>query len=167
MSFHEKSAWACLVALGVVYVPYFLVVLRSPLAGLGLFWLATAGLAAILVVFHTVNALATKSIRSRGDVPPTDELDQSIELRAAKWAGFALSFAVVTWILFAMYATPAIGGREWEQAKQAGTDLSPAHFSIPALTALAAVHWLFAGFVVANVVYYGGIVVRYRSIAGA
>lgn len=168
MSFHEKSAWACLVAIGVVYVPYFTVVLRFPMAALGLFWLATAGLMAILVVFHTVNAIVTKSIRSSGKVPPVDELDQRIELRAAKWAGFVLSVEVLTWILIAMYSAPVIGGgNALEQVKLAGTEMSLSHFSIPVFTAMVAVHWLFAGFVVANVAYYGGIVLRYRRIAGA
>ena len=165
MSFHEKSAWACLVGIGVVYIPYFTVVLRFPMAALGLFWLSAIGLVAILVVFHTVNAIATKSIRSHGEVPPFDELDQRIELKAAKWAGFVLSVAVVTWILIAMYSAPVIGGSALEQAKLAGSEISPLHFSIPMFSAMVAVHWLFAGFVIANVAYYGGIVLGYRRIA--
>ena len=47
MSFHEKSAWACLVGIGVVYVPYFTVVLRFPMAALGLFGLSAIAIVAI------------------------------------------------------------------------------------------------------------------------
>jgi hypothetical protein len=159
MSFHEKSAWACVVAIGIVYVPYFSVVMSSPMSAMALFWLAAAGLVAILVAFHTVNALATKSIRVTGDTPPVDELDQRIELKASKWAGFVLSVAVITWIVFAMYTAPVIG--------VSASELSATQISIPISSVLIAVHWLFAGFVVANVTYYGGIVMRYRRIAGA
>jgi hypothetical protein len=35
------------------------------------------------------------------------------------------------------------------------------------MNAMGAVHWLFAGFVIANVAYYGGIVVGYRRLACA
>jgi hypothetical protein len=167
MSFHEKSAWVCLVSIGLVYIPYFGVVLRLPMAALGLFWVATAGLVALLTIFHLANAIATRSIRATGDVPPLDELDQRIELRAAKWSGFTLACAVITWVLIAMYSMPVIGGEAYEQAKATGIQVSPASFSIPVLTAMLAVHWLFVGFVLANIAYYGGIVFGYRRLAGA
>jgi hypothetical protein len=167
MSFHEKSAWACLVGICLVYVPYFSVVLRFPMAALGLFWLSAIGLVAILVVFHAVNAIATKSIRSLGEVPPIDELDQRIEQKAAKWAGFVLSVGVMTWILITMYSEPVIGGSALEQAKLAGYEISPMHYSIHVFSAIVAIHWLFAGFVIANVAYYGGIVLGYRRLASA
>lgn len=167
MSFHEKSAWACLVGIGVVYVPYFTVVLRFPMAALGLFWLSAIALVAILIVFHAVNAIATKSIRSHGEVPPVDELDQCIELKAAKWAGFVLSIAVVAWIFIAMYSAPVIGGSAAAQGKLAGNDNSTLNLAIPVISAMVAVQWLFAGFVIANMTYYGGIVLGYRRIASA
>lgn len=167
MSFHEKSAWACLVGIVVVYVPYFTVVLRFPMAALGLFWLAAIVLSAVLVVFHIVNAIATKSIRTRGEVPPVDELDHSIELNASKWAGFVLSLSVVTWILIATYSMLLVGGTALEQAKLAGSEISTSAFSVSVFSAMVAIHWLFAGFVSANVVYYGGIIWGYRRIAGA
>jgi hypothetical protein len=167
MSFHEKSAWACLVGIGVVYVPYFTVVLRFPMAALGLFGLSAIALVVILVVFHTVNAIATKSIRSHGEAPPVDELDQRIELKAAKWAGFVLSIAVLSWIIIAMYSAPVIGASAAEQGKLAGNEISGLNFAIPVFSAMVAVHWLFAGFVIANMAYYGGIVLGYRRIASA
>ena len=100
-------------------VPYFTVVLRFPMAALGLFGLSAIALVAILVVFHTVNAIATKSIRSHGEAPPVYELDQRIELKAAKWAGFVLSIAVLSWITIAMYSAPVISARAAEQGKLA------------------------------------------------
>lgn len=165
MSFHEKSAWACLVGIGVVYVPYFSVVLSSPMAALGLFGLSAIALVSILVVFHAVNAIVTKSIRSSGEAPPVDELEQLIELKAAKWAGFVLSIAVLTWIMIAMYSATVIGGGVAEQAKLAGNEISNLNFAIPVFSAMVAIHWLFAAFVIANVAYFGGIVLGYRRIA--
>ena len=153
MSFHEKSAWACVVSIGLVYVPYFVMVFRYPMAALGLIWVSAFGLAALLSVFHIANAIATRSIRTTGNVPPIDELDRRVELNAAKWAGLTLAFAVFTWILVAMYTIPVIGGR-------AGA----IQFAVPVFTAMTAVHWLFAGFVLSNVTYYGGIAIGYRRL---
>ena len=150
MSFHEKSAWACLAAIGGVYGPYFYLAWRYPPAALGVFWISALAVAGILVAFHVVNALATRSIRTTGRVPPVDELDRSIELAAARWSGLVLAFAVFTWILFAMYLLPA------------GVARGAADTAAP--TIVAAVQWLFAGFVLANLVYYGGIVVGYRRL---
>jgi hypothetical protein len=160
MSFHEKSAWACLISICLAYVPYFVLVFRLPMAAMGLFWVSALGLAALLAVFHVVNAIATRSIRATGEVPPVDELDQKIEWKAAKWAGLILSFAVLTWILVTMYSIPMIASNVLAQT-------AASSHAIPIFTAMAAVQWLFAGFVFANVVYYGGIVFRYRRLASA
>jgi hypothetical protein len=167
MSFHEKSALACFISICLVYVPYFVLVFRFPMAALGLLWVSAVGLVTLLTGFHIVNALATRSIRTSGDVPPVDELDQRIELKAAKWAGFILAFAVMTWILVAMYALPGLGNSMLDQTQATGNGGSLARYAIPMVTAMTAVHWLFAGFVLANIVYYGGIVFGYRRIASA
>jgi len=151
MSFHEKSAWACLVLIIGVYMPYFVAVFRQPMAAVGLFVAAAVGLAVLLTVFHVVNALATRTIRATGRVPPADELDRHIELSASKWAGLVLAFAVMSWILFAMYALPFAG--------------VPEPGVVPLARAMTAIQWLFAGFVFANVAYYAGIVVGYRRMA--
>lgn len=116
-------------------------------------------------MFHAVNAIVTKSIRSSGEAPPVDELEQLIELKAAKWAGFVLSIAVLTWIMIAMYSATVIGGGVAEQAKLAGNEISNLNFAIPVFSAMVAIHWLFAAFVIANVAYFGGIVLGYRRIA--
>jgi hypothetical protein len=167
MSFHEKSALACLISIGFVYVPYFVFVFRFPMATLGLFWVSAIGLVALLTAFHIVNAIATRSIRTTGEIPPVDELDHKIELKAAKWAGFILAFAVVTWILVAMYSIPVIGNRILEQEQATSSEVSPSSYAIPMFTAMVAVNWLFAGFVFANIAYYGGIVFGYRRVASA
>jgi hypothetical protein len=155
MSFHEKSAWACLISLAVVYVPYFFLVLRFPMAAIGLFWVSVFVLAVLLAAFHTVNAVATRSIRTTGVVPPVDELDERIELQAAKWAGLILGIAILAWILIAMYPILGIGTGEGRTATH----------TVSMFAAMAAVQWLFAAFVLANAVYYGAIVFRYRRLA--
>ncbi len=150
MSFHEKSAWACLVLIIGVYTPYFVVVFRYPMAALGLFVVSAVGLAVLLTAFHVVNALATRTIRATGQAPPADELDRCIELHASKWAGVVLAFAVMSWILIVMYAILLVGGFELVAVAPAG--------------AMFATQSLFAGFVLANIAYYGGIVVGYRRM---
>jgi hypothetical protein len=167
MGFSEKSALACVISICAVYIPYFAIVLYFPMAALGLFWVSVVGLVVLLAAFHFAIALATRSIRRTGNVPPADELDQKIRHTAANWAGFVLAFAVLTWILIAMYSLPVIGAGVFEHAKSTGSELSASNFAVPVFTAMAAVHWLFAGFVFANVVYYGGIVVGYRRVARA
>lgn len=167
MSFHEKSAWACVTGICLVYVPYFVLVFRHPMAALGLMWLSVIGLAALLAAFHIAIALATRSVRATGDTPPVDELDQKIELTASKWASLVLGFAVLTWILVAMYSMPLVGAGAFESSRAATGEALPSTFAIPVFTAMTAVHWLFAGFVVANLAYYGGIVIGYRRLAGA
>jgi len=167
MSFHEKSAWACLISISLAYVPYFVFVFRFPMAALGLFWVSAIVLVALLVVFHIVNAIATRSIRITGAVPPVDELDQKIELHAAKWAGLILAIVVLTWILLAMYSIPVIGHSLLEQTNVTRGAVFSSSRAIPMFAAMAAVHWLFAGFVFANAAYYGGIVFRYRRLASA
>jgi hypothetical protein len=154
MSFHEKNAWACLIAIVVVFVPYFLIVFQYPMAFVGWLVLAVIGLSVLLAVFHIVNALATRSIRQRGDTPAQDELDRLIELRAAKLSGIVLAVVVVVWSLSAMFGVPTIAGE--------GTASS--QFAIPIMQVMIAIHLLFAGFVVANLAYYGSIVAGYRRL---
>ncbi|KPL90132.1 hypothetical protein [Herpetosiphon geysericola] len=158
MSFHEKSAWASLLAIGVVFTPYLVVVLRQPLA-FGILIVAVIALVLILTGFHIVNAISSKLIRERGVTPPIDELDRMIELRAAKYAGFVLACAVLTWCLFALVFVSAWG------VSAGGEPSNLAEFRVPVTQALTAVHWLFASFVLANCVYYASIVVGYRKLA--
>jgi hypothetical protein len=167
MGYQEKSAATCLISICLVYLPYFAFSFRFPMAGLGLIWLSVIGMVVMLVGFHVVIAVATRSMRRSGAAPVIDELDEKIQLTAAKWASLILAFAVLTWVFVAMYSIPVIGAGVFENAKATGRGGLASDFAIPVVTAMAAVHWLFAGFVFANAVYYGGIVVGYRRFAGA
>lgn len=164
MSFHEKSAWACLVSIVLVFVPYLAIVLQQPLA-FGLLAVAVIILAVILTAFHIVNAIVTRSIRETGDTPPHDELDRMIELRASKRAGVVLAVAVMGWCLGAMVLAPALASDALGSGATA--DIAPAlsQLRVPVSQALIAIHLLFAGFIIANTVYYGSIVASYRRLA--
>lgn len=165
MSFHEKSAWACLLGILLVFVPYFYVVFQYPLAFVGLFAVAVAALCLFLIVFHTLNAIMSPSIRKSGDAPKRDELDRMIELQAAKISGIVLGVVVIAWCLLAMLGGPILGIRQIAAAKAATDSLAtPEQFAIPLGSALMAIHTMFAGFVVANLVYYGSLIVGYRRL---
>jgi hypothetical protein len=167
MGFQEKSAWACLVSIVVVFVPYFGYVLRSPMsyvAYVGLFVLAVVVQIVLLVGFHTVNAIFSPDMRRTGTPPPADELDRMIELRAAKISGAILGVVVICWCLGAMVYFPAQGVLAVAEADRSAAVIDARDFAVPVSSAVLAVHWLFGGFVIANVVYYGLIAWGYRRI---
>ncbi len=165
MSFHEKSAWACMCSIVLAFVPYFWIVFRFPMAFVGVFVLAVMVLVALLVAFHVVNSMATASIRNTGDVPSPDELDRLIELRAAKLSGIVLATIVIIWSLVVMFGVPAVGVAEISNENAAGMSVESSDFAIPVTQALFWVHLLFAGFVVANLTYYGSVIAGYRGMA--
>ncbi len=165
MSYHEKNAWACLVSLLAVFVPYFLYVYQNPFAFFGLFVFAVIVLVGMLVVFHIVNAMVSPTIRQTGDTPLLDERDQKIETWSAKISGWVLGFMVLIWCLNAMYGIPIVASMQI--AKQPGSitiDSAMNDFSIPAIQALFWVHTLFAAFVVSNLTYYSMIILGYRRL---
>lgn len=164
MSFHEKAAWACVISILGVYVPYFWMVFQHPMA-FGLFVVAAIVLTLLLTAFHAVNALATRSIRKTGDVPPLDELDRTIELRASKLAGTVLGAAVIVWCMFAMFKVLSVGVVEVVPEGVSGDAVTRSGIVVPVMLALTAIHALFAGFVIANIVYYGSIITGYRRMA--
>lgn len=164
MGYQEKNAWACGCSILVVFTPYFWLVFRYPMAHVALFALAVFGLAAILAGFHIVNALATASIRESGDVPPPDELDRMIELRAAKLAGIVLSIVVLSWSIAAMVGVP-VQGVISNAAEASQGAVTGSAFAIQVTKAMLWIHLLFAGFVISNVAYYGTIVAGYRRLA--
>lgn len=166
MGFQEKSAWACLLGTALVFTPYFVIVFRSPAAFVGLFVLALIVQVIFMAVFHTINSIMSRSIRKTGDAPPRDELDRMIELRAAKISGVILGTVVISWCIIAMFSAPGMAVQEIALAKALdGAEMSTTQFAIPLANVLLAVHMLFAGFVMANLVYYGSIVVSYRRLA--
>ena len=176
MSFHEKSAWACLGAILLVYIPFFLLVFSTPgyPVVVGAFVGSVVAMVAILVTVHIVFAISSKRIRETGDVPPLDEMEVGIELRAMKIASFLLASIVILWCIVAYVGIPVSGITDLvQQATAAAADPETAEAFAPNPSiegllpvsghdALFAVHVLFAGFVLANVVYYASIVTGYR-----
>ena len=161
MGFHEKSALACLVSILMVYSPYFWMVYQYPMAGLGLFIVAAIALIVLLTVFLIVNALATRSMRKSGDSPQMDELDRIIELQAAKVSGLVLALVVIGWCIVTMYG--AVGASISTSETVSPSSVEPILvFSL--IDALTGIHTLFAGFVIANITYYGRIVFGYRRL---
>jgi hypothetical protein len=162
MSFHEKSAWVNLLVITGIFVPYFIFVFQQPLAFLGLLTIAVILQVALLVGFHIINALVTKSIRKRGETPPPDEMERLVELRAAKFAGFVLAFVVMSWFIIAAFGAPILGVTALVNF---GTSAAgPDSLSIPLLPILTAIHLLFAGFVLSNIAYYGAIIAGFRKL---
>ena len=160
MTFFEKNAWACLVSLMVVFIPYFIFVFLNPVAFVGLFILAVVLISVLMTVFHIVNAVATPQIRKTGDTPRADERDTQIELWSSKIAGIVLAVAVVFWCIGGMF------GISFEAISGVSKSTNPVNslndLTIPAVKSLLGVHILFAGFVFANVVYYASMIVGYR-----
>ena len=165
MNFHEKNAWACGAADCLVYIPYFSIVLRNPMAFDGLFIIAVGWLIVILVGFHVANAIATPAIRETGSSPVPDELDRIIELRAAKLSGIVLTAVVVIWSIVALFGMPGLGVGEMVMENSAEMAAISSDFAVPVTQAVFWIHLLFAGLVIANVTYYGSIVVAYRRLA--
>jgi flagellar biosynthesis protein FliQ len=163
MNFHEKSAWACLVSILVVYTPYFWTVFQRPMATVGLFVTAVIILAVLLTGFHIANALAARSIRDTVTTPPHDELDRIIELKSAKLSGTVLAFIVIVWCISAVYTVLGVSGIS--HAETLDKPLTSLTLFVPAIIALTGIHALFAGFVIANITYYGSIVASYRRMA--
>lgn len=97
MSFREKSAWAYLVSIGAVYVPYFTFIFKLALAGelsllrmTGAFIVATLALIVLSAVYQIV-------IRIRTRAEAKDERDIAIESRAFRSAHWTL--VVLLWLL--------------------------------------------------------------------
>ena len=164
MGYQERNAWACGCSIFVVFTPYFWFVLGNPMAYVALFAIAVSGLVALLIGFHIVNSIATASIRKSGDVPVPDELDRTIELRAAKLAGILLATAVLSWSIAAMVGVPTAGVASIAAAN-ADRAVTASDFAIEVPEAMRWIHILFAGFVISNVAYYGAIVFGYRRLA--
>ena len=164
MGYKERSAWACLWSIIVVFTPYFGFVFNYPMAYVALFATAVVGLVALLIGFHIVNSIATASIRRAGDVPVPDELDRTIELRAAKLAGIILAAAVLGWSIAAMVGVPAAAVSNIAPTN-ADRVVTASDFAVAVPEVMRWIHTLFAGFVISNVTYYGAIVIGYRRLA--
>lgn len=164
MGFREKNAWICGLSILTVFAPYFYFVFQNPAAHTALFLVTAASLVLLQSGFHTINAMATKSIRESGECPGLDELDKLIELRASKWAGCVLAASVLIWFMAAMMNSPAEAMPE-PLARQTNPRLSESVILIPVTNAMFWVQLLFAGFVLSNLVYYAKIVAAYRGLS--
>ncbi len=112
ISFREKSAWATLTSLLIVYVPYFTYVFL--LASRGQLTVGTAlGVFVLGVFFETIVAIiAHIAISIRARVEPMDERDAAIQAKAFKNAYFVLTFGIFFAAMFVtmvglMHAAPA------------------------------------------------------------
>lgn len=103
----------------------------------------------------------TASVRKRGDVPPQDELEKLIELRAAKLSGLVMAVLVMGWYLVAAFGMPLFATSAGNNMEGSSVLLQP---SIPVSHAMTALNILFAGLVAANIVYYGAIIAGYRRL---
>ena len=94
MSFHEKSLWASLIAVSLVYGGYFISIIPNllerehyPVAAA---WPAMIGLTIFIVVVQIVLQL-TAAVVSPGTVnDPEDERDKMIDLKAGRYSGVIL-----------------------------------------------------------------------------
>ncbi|MDB4371110.1 hypothetical protein N9Z44_03315 [Mariniblastus sp.] len=152
-------------AIFVVFAPYFYFSLQYPIEHVSVFFIAVIALVILLSVFHTINAIATKSIREARDAPQADELDAVIELRASKGSGVILMALVLVWCLVAMWSVPveAVSNTVIQQEDSASTD--ELGFAITSAEALLWINLLFAGFVVSNLTYYGKRIASYRGLS--
>ena len=167
MGFREKNAWICVVSILFVFTPYFYFSLQYPLEHLPIFFMTVLGLVFLLVVFHTINAIGTKSIRDSGNAPQLDELDKFIELQASKWGGIVLATLVLSWSVIAMVSIPAETLSELSNASSSrlAAAFEELDFKVSASQASFGINLLFAGFVFSSLVYYVKIIASYRGIS--
>lgn len=160
MAIHERSAWVSIGAILALYIPYFMDVNAHPMESLYRFWGVGIGIAVIMALFHTIDAII-HVIQKRSDAMQlVDELDQAIHHNATAVSGGLLAVVVVAWVIGMMYALPVLGVSVVETTSE-GIDTYIA-WSIPQM--MRAVQWLFAGFVLSNLVFYGMVIVQYRRL---
>lgn len=147
MSFREKSAWASLISLLIVYLVYFSIVFSGVSTRVALATLAAAVVIhlALLIAAHTVFAISSQEVLQRGDEPPRDERDVAIDLRSFRASSYVLGTGVLLWCLAVFVGI-------------AGTGIT----DVAVQDAMTACQLLFAGFVVANLTYYTVQVTGYR-----
>ena len=165
MSYHEKSAWITLVPILLVFVPYFSLVYLIPPVALPALIVAVVSLVVLLAILHTILALSMRRVWQTGDEPPRDEMEKRFDQTALKIAGYFLSVVVLLWCLNVLVGIPILAIRGLSMTNQNVVQVDLSQLSIPAVHALNAVQLLFAGFVLANVVYYVSLIVCYRRVA--
>lgn len=106
LSFREKSAWACLVTTGAVFVPYFTFIFQLASKGeLSLPRVAVAFVAAVLAQIVLISVyMAAIALRTRQE--PRDERDTAIENRAFRSAHWVLVVALWLLVLGGVFLAP-------------------------------------------------------------
>jgi len=150
MSYREKSAWASLISLIIVYLAYFSIVFSDFGHVVTLLALGAAVLIHVTALSgtHLILALSTREVRESGDEPPRDERDVSVDLRSFRASSYVLGTAVMLWCM-AAFAGIVMSGIE----------------DVRIENAMMACQVLFAGFVLANITYYATQVVGYRRMS--
>ena len=149
MSFHERSAWACLLSTVLIWGLYFgALVAASPEAS----GVSVPALVAAIVLQTVVLIVAHIAFRIAGDADDTfDERDRTIALRSGHWAGVFLSVGVMLCIvLFPM--------REIAERMNPPGRLAEGLLAGPFVTGNILLFW----FVLSEVLHFGAQVVLYR-----
>ena len=105
MTFREKTAWISLLSVSGIYGFYFLAVVRSGQPGRvhGLLETIIA-----LVVVETVLTIAVAVFAPKEAKAPRDERDRLIDLRATRFAYYALAGSVACACFFGAFNPPII-----------------------------------------------------------
>lgn len=149
MSFHHKSAWACLLSTTLIWGAFFALVISRPAEQSG--DVLPAIVAAIvlqtvvMICSHIVFGLIDR------DHDRFDERDRSIALRSSSWAGWILSIGVFFCIVF-------LPMREVALHMDPPGRLATGALAGPFTTGIVLLMW----FVLSEVVHYSAQVLLYR-----
>lgn len=160
MAIHERSAWGSIGAILVLYIPYFIEVNAHPMESLYRFWMVGIGMAVIMGVFHLIDTIVHVVQTRRIPLQILDELDRTIQYKAMMVSGGVLAFALVIWVIVMMYALPILGATVIETTSERVNT----YVAWPIDHVMRAIQWLFAGFVLANLVFYLAVIVQYRGL---
>ena len=160
MTLHEKSAWVSVGAILLLYIPYFIDVNAQPMESLYRFWGVGIGMAVIMVLFHTIDAIIHAIQKRGGALQLVDELDRAIQHNATTVSSAMLAVVVVAWVIVMMYALPMLG----VSVEETTSDQTERYVAWSIQQIMRAVQWLFAGFVLSNLVFYCMVIVQYRRL---
>ena len=149
MSFHERSAWACLLSTALIWGLYFGAIFI--VSGPGM-WVSLPALIAAIALQTIVLIVAHIAFRvgAQGD-DTFDERDRTIARRSGHWAGIFLSVGVMLCVvLFPM--------REIASRMDPPGQLATGWLAGPFVTGNVLLLW----FVLSEIVHFGAQVVLYR-----
>ena len=149
MSFHHKSAWACLVSTALIWGVFFALVLSRPAEQSGIALPAIVA-AIVLQMVVMIGSHIVFGLIHRGD-DRFDERDRSIALRSGNWAGWILSIGVFFCIVF-------LPMREVALHMEPPGRLATGVLAGPFTTGIVLLLW----FVLSELVHYSAQVLLYR-----